>query len=144
MGGEPLGAEGIPWEGTLGAPHWEPFGCPKTNLEVFCDEVNFQEFPKSRKLNIRLSCETRSGGTGSQKVAHHFSAHFCLVKTPSIAIWGHILLRGGMGWGGRICQISFFNKVLCMSYCGALVNVAPLQRRDAVLLQRQIRNSKTS
>ena len=32
--------------------------------------------------------ETRFGETGAQKVAHHFSAHFCLAKTPSIAIWG--------------------------------------------------------
>ena len=44
---EPLGAQGIPWEGTLGIPHWEPFGGPRTNLEVFCDEVTFQEFPNS-------------------------------------------------------------------------------------------------
>ena len=35
---------------------------------------------------------------GSQKVAHHFSAHFRLVKTPSIAIWGNIFVFGG--WGG--------------------------------------------
>ena len=46
MEGEPVGAQGIPWEGTLG-PHWEPFGCPRTNLEVFCDEVSFQEFQQS-------------------------------------------------------------------------------------------------
>ena len=25
MGGEPLGAQGIPWEGTLGAPIGSPF-----------------------------------------------------------------------------------------------------------------------
>ena len=31
---------------------------------------------------------TRLGAHGSQKVVHYFSAHFCLVKTPSIAIWG--------------------------------------------------------
>ena len=24
LGGEPLGAKVIPWEGTLGTPHWEP------------------------------------------------------------------------------------------------------------------------
>ena len=47
MGGEPLGAQGSQWEGTLGAPHWEPFGGPRTNLEVLCHEVTFQEFHKS-------------------------------------------------------------------------------------------------
>ena len=52
MGGEPLGAQGIPWEGTLGAPHWEPFGGPRTNLEVFGDEVSFQEFQQSWKFKI--------------------------------------------------------------------------------------------
>ena len=39
--------------------------------------------------------ETRFGETGSQKVAHRFPAHFCLVKTPSIAIWFFCCLRPG-------------------------------------------------
>ena len=30
-------------------------------------------------------------GDPTHKVAHHFSAHFCLVKTPSIAIWGQTI-----------------------------------------------------
>jgi hypothetical protein len=37
---------------------------------------------------ILLLSETENWEPGAQKVAHHFSAHFCLVKTPSIAIWG--------------------------------------------------------
>ena len=36
---------------------------------------------------IWLFGETEHRRPGAQKVAHHFSAHFCLVKTPSIAIW---------------------------------------------------------
>ena len=32
---------------------------------------------------------------GPQKVAHHFPAHFCLAKTPSIAIWGILFFRMG-------------------------------------------------
>ena len=30
----------------------------------------------------------KDGDPGAHKVAHQFSAHFCLVKTPSIAICG--------------------------------------------------------
>ena len=62
----------------------------RTNLEVrgpFGDEVTYPKFQKSCKLEIRLFSETRFGETGSQKVAHHFSAQFRLVETPSIAIW---------------------------------------------------------
>ena len=60
----PLGAQGIPWEGTLGSPRdpmgedprepgdhrgsvWRQLGSPGTILGVFCDEVTFQEIPKS-------------------------------------------------------------------------------------------------
>ena len=55
MGGVPDPPwEGNPWEpkgshgrGPLGPHHWQPFGDPRTNLEVFGDEVTFQESPKS-------------------------------------------------------------------------------------------------
>ncbi len=42
MGGipDPLGAQGIPWERTIGPPHWEPLGGPRTNLEAFGDEID--------------------------------------------------------------------------------------------------------
>ena len=53
-----------------------------------------QECRKSWKLKISLFGETANCGTGSQKVAHHFPAHFRLAKTPSIAIWGKIFLWG--------------------------------------------------
>ena len=64
---------------------------PRTNLEVqgpFGDDVTFQECRKSLKFKISQFRATRSGGTGSQTVAGGVSAHFRLVKTPSIAIWG--------------------------------------------------------
>ena len=41
---------------------------------------------------------TRSCKHGSQQIADHLSAHFCLVKAPSIAIWGKQEEIGG--WGG--------------------------------------------
>ena len=43
---------------------------------------------------------TRLAGTGSQEVAGGVSAHFCLVKTPLIAIWAKNIFWGGVGWGG--------------------------------------------
>ena len=43
---------------------------------------------------------TENYGHGSQKVAHHFPVHFCLVKTPSIAICGKIFIYLFLGWGG--------------------------------------------
>ena len=60
----------------------DQFGGPKP----FGDEGTFQECRKSWQLKIWLFSETRFGETGSQKIAHHFPSHFCLVKTPSIAI----------------------------------------------------------
>ena len=87
MGGEPLGAQEVPWEGTLG----EPFGGPRTNLEVFGDGVTFQEFLKSLKTKMSKIPVTENCEHGSQKIVHHFPAHFRLVKTPSIAIWSIIL-----------------------------------------------------
>ena len=38
---------------------------------------------------IWLFGETEHGRPGVYKVAQCVSAHFCLAKTPSIAIWGH-------------------------------------------------------
>ena len=54
------------------------------------------------KIKISQFSATRSGITGSQEVAGGVSGHFCLVKTPSIAIWGKICFLGGGGvkWGG--------------------------------------------
>ena len=52
-------------------------------------------------MQISQFSATRSGGTGSQKVAGGVSGHFCLVKTPSIAIWGNIFLFRG-GWGALL------------------------------------------
>ena len=46
-------------------------------IDVFVNVLSFQ---------CILHYKTRYGGTGSHKVAHHFSALFRLVKTPSIAI----------------------------------------------------------
>ena len=129
MGGEPLGSQGIPWEGTdgsgnpwepkgshgrgsrtpygRGTPHWEPFGDPRTNLEVFCDEVSFQESPKSCKFKISQFSATRLAGTGSQKVAGGVSDHFCLVKTlSSIAKWGKTVLFFFLGGGGGYLRTS--------------------------------------
>ena len=40
---------------------------------------------KVKDLTIRWD---RNWRPRAHKVAHHFSAHFCLAKTPSIAIWG--------------------------------------------------------
>ena len=73
---------------------------PRTHLEAqgpLGDEVTYPECRKSWHLKILLFCETRSGARGSQKVAHHFPAHFRLVKTPSIAIWDNFVLFGGGG-----------------------------------------------
>ena len=64
------------------------WGEPRGNLEVFCHEATFQECQKSWEFIISLFSETENCGTGSHKVAHHFSAHSRLAKTPSIAIWG--------------------------------------------------------
>ena len=62
---------------------WED---PRSNLEVFCHEATFQKWRGSWQFKISQFSETENCGTGSQKVAHHFSA-FRLAKTPSIAIW---------------------------------------------------------
>jgi hypothetical protein len=45
---------------------------------------------KIMKNIMSLFGETENCGTGSHKVAHHFSAHSRLAKPPSIAIWGKI------------------------------------------------------
>ena len=67
----------------------------RTNLEA-------RDLPEIHQIMTKISLfsATRSGARGSQKVAHHFSAHFCLVKTPSKPIWDNFLFRGGGGWGG--------------------------------------------
>ena len=73
-----------------------------TNLEVqgpFGDEGTFQKIQKWWTFTIWQFSATRSGGTGSQKVAGGVSAHFRLAKTQSIAIWGKICFWG-VGWGG--------------------------------------------
>ena len=38
-----LGSPRNPMGGDPWAPHWEPFGGPRSNLAVFGDEVTFQE-----------------------------------------------------------------------------------------------------
>ena len=76
---------------------------PRTNLEVqgpFGDEVTYPKFKKSCKFKILLFCETRSGARGTQKVAHHFPAHFRLAKTPSIATWDDLFFVPYGLWGG--------------------------------------------
>ena len=90
----------FPHTSVLSKPPQLPYGANKNGWVAFlvCSvfpgifplipKRGSMEFPKSCKLKIRLFSATRSGGTGSQKVAHHFSAHFRLVKTPSIAICG--------------------------------------------------------
>ena len=73
-------------------------GNPRTHSEVqgpFGDEVTYPKCRKSRQFKISLFSATRSGARASHKVPHHFSAHFRLVKPPSIAIWGKKLNRGG-------------------------------------------------
>ena len=42
---------------------------------------------KSYKFKIWLFGETKNRRPGAQHIVHHFPARFCLVKTPSIAIW---------------------------------------------------------
>ena len=50
-------------------------------------------YRKSWKLKILLFGERENWRPGTHKVAHHFSAHFCHVKTPSIVIWGQKIKR---------------------------------------------------
>jgi hypothetical protein len=54
----------------------------------------YPKFPNSLKIKISQFGSTRLAGTESQKVAGGVSGHFCLVKNPSIAIWGKIFLFG--------------------------------------------------
>ena len=67
---------------------------PRTHLEVqgsFGDERTFQECQKSRILKISLFGETGNWRPGVYFDAEYVSAHFCRVKTGSIAIWGIFL-----------------------------------------------------
>ena len=60
---------------------------------------------KIMKHIISLFGETENCGTESHKVAHHFSAHFRLAKTPSIVRWGKIFVLG------RIFGFSSFSPI---------------------------------
>ena len=55
-------------------------------LRAMSSTLEFPVYRKSWKIKIWLFGETENWRPGAHKVAHHFSAHFCLVKTPSIAI----------------------------------------------------------
>ena len=60
-------------------------------MEGFEGHFWYVEIPiyrRSWKLKIWLLGETEPRRPRAHKVAHNFSAHFCLVKTPSIATWG--------------------------------------------------------
>ena len=59
-------------------------GDPRSNLEVFCHKATFQECQQSQtNENLQFNA-TRSGGTGSHKIAGDVSGHFCLVKNPQV------------------------------------------------------------
>ena len=114
-------------------------GDPRINWEAFCHEATFQEFQKSWKFKISQLSATRSGGTGSQKVAGGVSAHFCLVKTPSIAIWVKIFVLGGalssqvQFWTGR-CPTTLWLPALTRSNVWPMGNTSPQLRHRVCLL----------
>ena len=68
----------------------------------------FPDFRFSRFYFLHFFGETRSGACGSQKLAHHLSAHFCLVKTPSKPMWDCFVFGvGGVGWDATVYSLHF-------------------------------------
>ena len=63
-------------------------------MEVLRDGEN----PENLNKEEMAFCGTRSFKVGCQKVAYGVSAHFCRVKTPSIAIWANFLFGFGPQW----------------------------------------------
>ena len=57
-------------------------------LSTISSTLKCQFTGKHENEKIRLFGETEHRRPGVYKVAHHFSAHFCRARTPSIAIWG--------------------------------------------------------
>ena len=56
-------------------------------------------------ISIYRKLETANWRPGTQKLGNHFSVHFCLVKTPSTAIWGQQIMK--------ITRTQFFQVHYC-------------------------------
>ena len=57
-------------------------------LRAISSTLKYQFTGNHENEKIRAFGETQHRRPGAHKAAHHFAAHFCLIKTPSIAIWG--------------------------------------------------------